>query len=163
MASEALVDCNHVIDDADRIGRGEANVFHALNRLREQGRSVLLTAQSAPDAWRLRTPDLLSRLRLAPVLQLEAPDDILVRAVLIKLFADRQLVVDATVVDYLARRMERSISAARHLVSRLDNTNLARGGRITRATAADVLASLEPDDTSRHGDVTGFGQNRSGS
>lgn len=154
---------NCLIEAADQVGLGEATLFHILNLSRESGHFALLTAQSAPNMWGVRTPDLLSRLRLAPVLRIGAPDDALVRAVLVKLFADRQLVVDGTVVDYLALRMERSIGAARKLVAALDLTSLAKGGRITRATAAEVLTSLEQDETPRHGDVTGLGQNRPGS
>jgi chromosomal replication initiation ATPase DnaA len=65
-------------------------------------------------------PDLLSRLRLAPQQQIEPPDDGLLRALLVKLFIDRQLVVDIAVIDALAMRMERSFAAARQVVDRLD-------------------------------------------
>jgi chromosomal replication initiation ATPase DnaA len=78
---------------------------------------------------------------------------------MVKLFADRQLAVDTTVIDYLASRMERSIAAARQLVAALDRASLAAGRRITRPVAADVLASLEGLEASRHGDVTGLGDN----
>jgi chromosomal replication initiation ATPase DnaA len=156
---EAAATRHAVIDDADQVGTQEAHLFHILNTLREHGRSALLTARRAPDAWGLRTPDLLSRLRLAPMLRPDAPDDALVRAVLVKLLTDRQLVVDTPVVDYLASRMERSIEAARQVVAALDRTSLAAGRRITRAVAAEALATLEAADASRHGDVTGVGEN----
>ncbi|MCW6510830.1 HdaA/DnaA family protein [Lichenifustis flavocetrariae] len=148
-----------MIDDADQIGPHEARLFHVLNILRENGRFGLLTARSAPDSWGVRTPDLLSRLRLAPMLRLLPPDEALVSAVLIKLLADRQLTVDTSVVDFLCRRMERSIATARRIVAALDAASLASGRRVTRATAAEVLASLEAADASRHGLVTGVAQN----
>ena len=47
-------------------------------------------------------PDLASRLRALPVVALTAPDDALLRAVLVKLFADRQLAVDESLVAFLA-------------------------------------------------------------
>ena len=148
-----------MIDDADQIGPNEVHLFHVLNILRESGRFGLLTARSAPDSWGLRTPDLLSRLRLAPMLRLLPPDEALVSAVLVKLLADRQLTVDTSVVDFLCRRMERSIAAARRIVAALDAASLASGRKITRATAADVLAGLEGTEASRHGAVTGVAQN----
>jgi chromosomal replication initiation ATPase DnaA len=128
-----------VIESADRIGRDEAALFHLLNLARERKAFVLMTAEEPPDRWGLRTPDLLSRLRLAPAVELEPPDDALLKAVLVKLFVDRQLVVDTTVVDYIALRIERSLSRAAEVVAALDKEALSRGRRISRPIAASVL------------------------
>jgi chromosomal replication initiation ATPase DnaA len=87
----------------------------------------------------IRTPDLKSRLRLAPSVSLEPPDDALLKAVLVKLFVDRQLVVDTSVVDFLTLRIERSLAAAAEVVAELDREALSRGRRITRPMAADLL------------------------
>ena len=134
-----------VIEDANQAPVQEAALFHLLNLADERGHFVLLTASAAPDSWGLKTPDLLSRLRLAPLAELGAPDEPLVRDVLVKLFADRQLAVEPALVAWLARHVERSLGAARALVDRLDREALAQGKRITRAMAAGILA-LEPDE-----------------
>jgi chromosomal replication initiation ATPase DnaA len=86
-------------------------------------------------------PDLASRLQAAPLTRLDAPDDALLSAVLIKLFADRQIAVPPTLIPYLVLRMERSIGAARALVTALDARALAMGRPITRQLAADLLDS----------------------
>jgi chromosomal replication initiation ATPase DnaA len=90
----------------------------------------------------LRTADLLSRLRLAPTAAIGPPDDDLMRAVLVKLLIDRQLVVDTGVVGYIALRIERSLDAARSFIDALDREALARQSRISRAIAGDVLLSM---------------------
>jgi len=128
-----------LIEDADRIGEQEAALFHLLNLLRENGASALITASQAPDFWGLKTADLLSRLRLAPIVTLWEPDLDLAHAVLFKLFSDRQLVVDPAVVAYIAMRIERSLNAARAIVAALDREALSRGKRVTRAMAAEIL------------------------
>jgi chromosomal replication initiation ATPase DnaA len=130
-----------VIEDADRADRDEAALFHLLNLARERKASVILTCQAAPDRWGLRTPDLLSRLRLAPSVVVEPPDDALLKAVLVKLFVDRQLVVDTSVVDYIALRIERSLARAAEVVAALDREALSRGRRISRPIAAAVLGA----------------------
>ncbi len=135
-----------VIEDTDTPDRDEPALFHLLNLARERGASVLLTAAAPPDRWSLRTPDLLSRLRLAPSVSLDPPDDALLRAVLVKLFVDRQLVVDTTVVDYVALRIERSLARAAEVVAALDAEALSRGRRITRPMAAEVLGSAAEGD-----------------
>ena len=101
------------IDDADQIGGHEAALFHLLNLARESGAPILFTAVSEPTAWGLTTPDLLSRLRLAPQVTLATPDDALMRAALVKLFVDRQLTVDVGVIETLALHLDRSLDAAR--------------------------------------------------
>jgi chromosomal replication initiation ATPase DnaA len=135
-----------VIEDADVADRDEAALFHLLNLARERKAFVLMTCKAPPDRWGLRTPDLLSRLRLAPSISLDAPDDALLKAVLVKLFVDRQLVVDTSVVDYIALRIERSLARAAELVAALDKEALSRGRRISRPIAAAVLEASQGAD-----------------
>ena len=109
---------------------------------------MLLTARQGPDAWGLKIPDLLSRLRLAPIVRLDTPDIELTEAVLFKLFSDRQLQVEPQVIAYIATRIERSLGAARRLVATLDREALAKGRRVTRAMAAEVMREIAPNDES---------------
>jgi chromosomal replication initiation ATPase DnaA len=134
------------IEDMDRGERDEAALFHLLNLAREKKSSLLITCETPPDRWNLRTPDLLSRLRLAPSVTLEAPDDALLKAVLVKLFVDRQLVVDTSVVDYIALRIERSLAKASEIVALLDREALSRGRRVSRAIAAEILGAAQETD-----------------
>ena len=134
------------IEDMDRGERDEAALFHLLNLAREKRAFLLITSETPPDRWSLKTPDLLSRLRLAPSVSLEAPDDALLKAVLVKLFVDRQLVVDTSVVDYIALRIERSLAKASDLVALLDREALSRGRRVSRAIAAEILGAAQETD-----------------
>lgn len=131
-----------LVEDLEAIGDAEAHLFHLVNLMRERGAALVLTARKPPDAWGLRTADLLSRLRLAPCVEIGPPDEALMRAVLVKHFIDRQLVVDAGFVEYAALRLDRSLEAARSFIDALDREALSRQSRITRALASDVLRSL---------------------
>lgn len=136
-----------VIEDIDRPeGREEAALFHLLNLARENGSPVLITAAAPVEALGLATADLRSRLRLAPGATILPPDDALMRAVLVKLFVDRQLVVDLSVVEAIALRIDRSLARARAVVAELDRDALRRGRRITRPLAMAVLAELGVSD-----------------
>ena len=128
------------VEDISATTVPEAALFHLINGIRELGGSLLLTSRDQADEWRVSLPDLRSRLRFAAPVALGAPEDELLRQVLVKLFADRQLVVDKPLIDYLISRMERSFSAAVGLVETLDGEALAAGRPITRAMAADILA-----------------------
>jgi chromosomal replication initiation ATPase DnaA len=135
-----------LIEDADRIGAAEERLFHIVNAALQSDRWMLITGRAAPDLWNLGTPDLLSRLRLAPLVRLGAPDLDLTEAVLFKLFSDRQLAIEPRVVAYIAPRMERSLAAARATVAALDAEALSRGRRVTRAMAAELLREAPPED-----------------
>lgn len=117
----------------------EAALFHLLNLAKEERAYLLITARTAPAIWRIALPDLASRLRAIPVVALEAPDDALLRAVIVKLFADRQLAVDESLVSYLATRIERSFAAARAAVATLDREALRRQRPVTRALAGELF------------------------
>jgi chromosomal replication initiation ATPase DnaA len=117
----------------------EAALFHLLNLAHEQRAYVLITARSAPATWRIGLPDLASRLRAIPVVALEVPDDALLRAVIVKLFTDRQLAVDENLVAYLATRIERSFAAARAAVAALDREALRLKRPVTRALAGELF------------------------
>jgi chromosomal replication initiation ATPase DnaA len=131
-----------LFEDADRAAQAETLFFHVVNMALQNDVWMLLTSRTAPDAWRLKTPDLLSRLRLAPVVRLAAPDIELTEAVLFKLFTDRQLQVEPHVISYIALRIERSLGVAREIVAALDNEALTQGRRVTRAMARDALRDM---------------------
>lgn len=131
--------CGLVVENVDR-GLGDERVlFHVLNSARERGRSLLLTSRAPPGELPILLPDLRSRVRALPVVAIEAPDEALIRAVLVKLFADRQLDVEPHVVTYLALRVERSMEAVNDLVAHLDQLSLSLHRRVTRALAAAAL------------------------
>ena len=131
-----------LVEDAHEPG-DEAALFHLINAAKLRRSHLLLTALSEPSLWNLATPDLLSRLRLAPAIHIEEPDDELLRMVVVKLFVDRQLVVDGGVVETILTRAERSFAGALAAVEMLDRHSLTTRRRITRALAREVLRDAD--------------------
>lgn len=125
-----------LIDGIEPGGFDETALFHIMNAVRANRGSLLMTSAHWPGAWRVATPDLRSRIQAATTVELAEPDDDLLVGVMAKQFADRQIVVDPSVLRYVASRIERSLSSARSIVGRLDRASLARKARITRAFAA---------------------------
>jgi len=117
----------------------ERALFHLLNLAREAKASVLITARSGPAGWPLKIRDLTSRLRAVPVVTLDSPDEKLLRTVIVKLAADRQLVFDGALVSFLVTRIERSFAGARDAVSRLDHEAMRQKRPVTRALAAELF------------------------
>ena len=133
---------NLLIEDIleDRID--ETKLFHILNIIRESGAYCLITSRTWPKQWPLKLNDLQSRVQAAQLIELFEPDDLLLKQVMAKLFADRQLQVNASVIEYCVLRMERSLGSASRLVKLIDEIALAQKSTITKNTAAAALEKL---------------------
>lgn len=131
------------LEDAPGPELDEKTLFHLLNLVNQRNARLLITCNRLPQQWQIKLPDLLSRLKALPAVEISAPSDDLLRGVLAKLFADRQLAADEGVLSYLLVRMPRSLEAARTLVSEIDRQALEQKAELTRGFAARVLGSLD--------------------
>src|ERR1700754_1388176 len=77
----------------------------ALFAMLERGAPLLITGREAPARWPVALPDLASRYRALLGLELGAPDEALLMAMAVKLFADRQVTVPESVVMHLVRTL----------------------------------------------------------
>ncbi len=134
-------------------GVDETALLHLLNVAAERGGHVLLTASTPAAAWRLGLADLVSRTRAAPSVALAMPDDRLLGALLIKLFAEREITPPSAVVAYLVPRIERSFAAAHAAVATLNRAAFAERRPITVPFARTVLG-LTGDESPKAAKVT---------
>ena len=132
-----------IVDDAHLLmgdAASEQALFHLLNRVHGAKGRLMLTGDVPPARWPVGLADLRSRLGAVPVAEIGLPDDGLMAALLVKLFADRQIQVGADVVRFLTARMERSFAAASNLVAAIDRRALAAGRAVTIPLVRDILA-----------------------
>lgn len=134
------------VEEVDRLAglrarraAAEEALFHLCNHLGAGGGSLMVSGRRAPSRWTIRLPDLASRMAATTVAKLEAPDDALLAALLVKHFADRQVAVGPGLIDYLVPRIERSSAAAEAVVAALDRAGLAGRRPLTPRLAAEVL------------------------
>jgi chromosomal replication initiation ATPase DnaA len=132
------------VDDADRAP--ERMLLHLLNAAAEAGLPILLAARAPPARWPTALPDLASRLRAATAVEIGAPEDSLLRALLARLLVDRHVKVNESVQDWLLKRLPRTQAALREAAARLDRAAYAAARPVNRAIAADVLADLLQED-----------------
>jgi len=125
-----------LVEDADQVG--DEALFHLINRAPTAG-GLLLTARTRPAAWPAALPDLRSRLNALTVAEIGPPDDALLIAVLEALLREKHIRAAPDLYEFLLRRMERSVAAARALVARLDEAAAEQGRPVNRALAREVL------------------------
>ena len=124
----------------------ERALFHALNFAKQESKFLLLTSCLSPSLLPLAIPDLLSRLKSLPLIQILPPDDYLLRGVLVKLFMDRQISVEEGLINYILMRMPRSLGTARKLVADIDMLAMVEKAEITKPLVSRVLAKIEERD-----------------
>ena len=128
------------VDDAD--AAPERPLLHLLNAAAEAGRPVLLAARQAPSRWPTRLPDLASRLRAVPAVEIATPGDTMLRTLFAHLIAARQLAIPEPLQVWLLLRLPREPAALREAAERLDQIALAAGRRVTQAIAERVVAEI---------------------
>lgn len=124
------------VDDVDRAE--ERAIFHLINAVRASGTSALFTARQRP---LVTLPDLHSRFQAMMEVRLDAPDDALLKRVMMERFIQRQLPAEPKVIAHLMGRMERTLHDAVALVDEMDRLGLAEGKGPTRPLATKVLAA----------------------
>jgi chromosomal replication initiation ATPase DnaA len=93
-----------VVDDVDTMQEADA-LLMVLSGIQRHGHYILLAGHSVPANWRVSSPDLNSRLQGAPLAEIPAPDEELMRARLQRAFARSYLNLPKSVEDYLVTRL----------------------------------------------------------
>jgi len=140
-----------VVEDADAIAgdaAAEEALFHLHNALAHCGTPLLLTARRPPSRWGVALPDLASRMAQAGLAKLDAPDDALLMAVMMKRAFDRKLPLTPGILAYAAARLERSFAAADTFVARVDALALSEKRKPGMAHARAALAQMAADPSS---------------
>ncbi|MEZ5756810.1 MAG: DnaA/Hda family protein [Emcibacteraceae bacterium] len=134
-----LEDIDQIIDNIDT----QHSLLHLYNWVREQGGYLLLTANARPKNWPVSLKDLSSRLLATETVEIKAPDDELLKAIINKQFSDRQIVIRTDVINYLVARTERSFEAVRQLVQKIDDLSRMEKKKITVATARKAMENWD--------------------
>jgi chromosomal replication initiation ATPase DnaA len=133
-----------VVDDAEKVD--DETLFHLINQAAQPGGGLLLTSRTRPQGWGVKLPDLRSRLDAIRVATLGPPDDVVLFAVLDRFFRRSSIRPSEDLLEYLVRRIERSVPKAREIVLKLDEAASADHRPVTRALAKEILEREEMGD-----------------
>ena len=107
-----------------------------------KGARMAFIGRGHPSSWAMGLKDLRTRLEAMPRAVLNEPDEALIRAVIAKSFADRQLRVPERIVDYAVARLPRTFAAAHAFVALADRKALEEGRKITAPMVQNLLDNL---------------------
>ncbi|NWG93159.1 MAG: hypothetical protein HXY21_11745 [Parvularculaceae bacterium] len=130
-----------VIDDLEHCG-APLDLLALIEGVSLGGGRLVLVGRGAPIEWARGFKDLETRLNAATRIALVEPDEALLKAVMAKLFSDRQLRAADDVIEYAAARLPKTFAAAEAFVAGMDAASLEAGTGIGRALAREVVANL---------------------
>ncbi len=133
------------VEDIDRGQVSNEALFHLLNKVNEHAGHVLLSSRIGVADLPVPLKDLHSRLLALPSVSIDAPDDQLLKAVMVKQFSDRQIEIEPDIIEYLFKRIERSMGAVTRVVDELDKGSLGTGRAITKPLAREILLNRPAD------------------
>ena len=102
----------------------EKNLLHFYNLIDEKRGYLILTDSIAPKFWGINLLDLKSRILSSITVNIKKPDDELLSSVLIKLFLDKQILIDKKIIKFIVYRSERSFTSLQNLVDKIDKQSL---------------------------------------
>ena len=130
------------VDDALGNPEFDEPLLHLFNDLVDRRGHLLIAGRRPPVQWPVGLADLRSRLNALPAIAIDAPDDQLLAALLIKHGADRQIRIGRSEIAYLLPRIDRSFAAVRQLVAAIDRAAMAQRRSVTVPLIRGVLAGL---------------------
>ncbi|MBN8832024.1 MAG: chromosomal replication initiator DnaA [Sphingomonadales bacterium] len=138
-----------IIDDADR--EDEERLFNRWNQTRDEERPLLLIAREPPPAWPIALPDLRTRLATAAVARIDPPDEAISAALIAHGLEQAGSAFAPDVPEFLARRTARCYEDIEAAVARLNALSLSAGGKLSIASARQVLCNNSGlDETADH-------------
>ena len=119
----------NISDFFDKINNKEKNnlekqLLHFYNLIEEKKGYLLLTSLIAPKLWKISLPDLKSRILSSIAAKIKKPNDQLLSSVLIKLFVDKQILIDKKIIKFIVYRSERSFANLENIVNKIDKQSL---------------------------------------
>lgn len=130
-----------VIENIDKVleDKSEEDLFHIINFTKESDKKLLMTSGKSISNIEFKLEDLKSRLNAILEAKIMQPDDELMKLVLIKIFNDKQLLINPNVIDFLMSRLERSYKSINDFIEKIDKFSLERGKKITIALINDLI------------------------
>lgn len=140
-----------IIDDADKI-KDETAFFHLINMVRQRKGMIFFTAKTPPSEWKIRLPDLKSRVCSADLLYLKPIDTLLYHNILEKLFSDRQIVINIEIINYILDYIKPTIDNFKRFVDHFDKLLLTHRKSPNKSFVLKVFfeQSLLMNDAAQH-------------
>ena len=134
---------NIVFEDVEPNKKWPENLlFEFINQIKSSKLSLLITCSKNPLNLQWKMKDLISRFTSFTNVEIKLPDDYLIKKILTKLFADRQLSLDHQHIDFITNRIERSYLSIINIVNKIDTLALQYKKSVTSSIVKEAIKSM---------------------
>jgi len=136
----ALRTGGRLIDNAET--QSEEMIFHAWNAAQESRKPLVIVAAAPPPVWKIRLPDLASRLAATPAVSIGHPDDALIAQLIERQLGQRGLAAQPDLLAFVLARVERDYIAVHRVIDALDQAALTKRCRLSVPLAREALRGI---------------------
>ncbi len=127
-----------IIDDYH--GNIEEKLFYSLlNQCHQSNQYIIVNTLKPIKSFEIKLNDLKSRFENFIYTGIDLPTDDLIRVILTKNFSDKQVKIDAKLLEYILKNIHRSYEDIFDLIDKLDNLSLSTGKSININLIKKVL------------------------
>ena len=130
---------NFIIDNIEQFFEYEQSLFNLFNHVLETKNFLLITARKPPSKLDIHLPDLRSRLASIFVVEIARPDDQMIKSIITKYFSDIQITLNASIINFLVTRINRSYADISAILKTLDKISLSEKRKISIPFIKEVL------------------------
>ena len=116
------------------------NLFFSIyNMALQDNKYLLITSELPLNTYKIKTPDLKSRIDSSTIVGIKLPSDDLISVILSKRFSDKQIAVEKNHIDYIVKRIDRSYEKISQFILTLDKYSLKKGSSFGLKLIKEVL------------------------
>ena len=101
-------------------------IYSLFNLIDQDSKYLVINSQIPINEIDFKLNDLKSRLRNCLIAKIQNPDDEMIYALLLKNFADRQIILDKKLIDFIIKRIDRSYGKIFEFIYKIDEISLKK-------------------------------------
>ena len=117
----------------------EKLLYSLINIVEQENKYLLITSLKPLNKFDFKLKDLNSRINNCLFVEIGAPDDELIYALIVKNFSDRQINIDKKIIEYIIKRINRSYKDIFLFIYKVDQLSLQKGKPINLSIIKKIL------------------------
>ena len=133
----------NIVLDGFNYETNEKLLYSIFNLVDSENKFLIINSINPINEMDFQLKDLVSRAKNCLFAKIENPDDELMNAIILKNFSDRQIKIDNKLIDYIAKRIDRSYSKISQFIYKIDELSLKKKKPIDFKIIKEILKKGE--------------------
>ena len=129
---------NIILDDFDK-EVDESKIFSLINFVDQNSKYLLINSLEPFNKMKFKLNDLVSRAKNCLEAKIEKPDDELIKVLIIKYLSDKQIKINAKLLEYASKRITRSYGKIFEFIYKIDEISLIKKKSIDQKIIKEAL------------------------